>query len=1580
MNNDRYIQEANNIIDNYLESDPPPHKTFTLSLIPMPEKGERYLTYVKTLNKLYDFFDSKTKNPINHNHSKEENLKALRECIIRQTEKLQLFRLRQQYNETINQKDESAMTFMTTEEARQVTINDIVAYLKAHDKVDSPEPSNPTIEPELHTEFEEELFNSPIQDISDDDSSDINLDSEDLELLKYDKAEDVPENLFKPVPMETEEIPEHYPMSTESYSTLNFTPVGMLNEQQIKSFQSKYESNTQDDLEKLYDEMMQNQGSSTDSRFHSMEEEKQQPESPIRSEERRTSFTPPPEEPVNNNNGITQGRINELYRQLKLNDYQIDEGTNEKRFFETVDEINKLLPVEELEPPKKIDGEKYYLSSSKDKHSYAKPTTRKITQYKSVYDYVTDFALTYKIPLRELTKRNITPHYYIPIVRTKQKKSDYLVFLTRMFKDRAGTLKKDYFYSLDENIKIKFLEMLRDFIYASEVPGYSIMIRFTELRERAEGYDCRYTYKHPQILKKEGKILKTWQEWRSKYEEKDNPVAPCQGIEGVAIVFFKNDENRNHGRDKGNFFPFYLNETCSELFPIVEKLDIYTPTHWKPKENCFIIALTVWNQENNYPISNEVIKQINYRLIGKSVEKAALIEIGKEFKILFELKRICFIKSDNKSTWSTKTEYCPPEKKYQTDKEFTKVSMGLFLYNGKGHYFADLQTPYTISGIENYKEIKILCSNNGIITESLEKRLKTIYVQRNNRGTKIDTYPQWRTNKYHSYHPLTTTQVIHHMMKTNNTNNFFSPIPNCDLYRGAFSETRNKEIHDVILLPTDCRKIEYTEKKSKKRIFLADTECTIHGRHYPYALAYCPFGKEYTEMTTYLGKDCIQQFMKDMQKVVNTIRQVPLKDKTGKTLKTRKGKVKKIMEEEVIIYFHNLSYDGRLFVDQNIYSVKKNGNKLIEMKLLMESEKGRGKKLITLRDSYMLIPNKLANFPAMFGTEEKEKKQFPYSFITMEMVEQDQEYTFDEIVQTQQWDEKEKKLFRESLVDGNFLNFDTGKLNVRQMITEYVESDVRILSQGMTKYQQLMKTVLNMDPLEYISISSLAYNYLKRECFVGEDIYEYTGETRDFIRQACSGGRCMSRENKSYLVCPTMIDDFDACSLYPSAMSIMKIPKGTPKPFRTNLIEGHFSSEKQREVEEKIRNGQFNGAIVRIRIKSIGRELAFPLIYTIDKNKTKVYENKIGIEMIIDDVYLMELIKWQQIEYEMLECIYWNEGSSDKLNSVIVKLYKERQNAKDPSIKAMYKLILNSSYGKTIEKPKMHKYVVVKEKNYKNHYLNNFINITDIEELCPLYDTDKDDNTYIFKEYQQIDDFHSPTMIGVRVLSTSKKLMNQVMVPAELEGLTIFYQDTDSMHIFSNEVPLLEDAWRKHNGFSEDKKLIGSDLCQFHSDFPAINGQPSCSIASIFLGKKMYVDLLVPKDGDKPKEVTDKDIVPVIRMKGISEQAIRDYDGIQVTEDMSMNDKIWEIYNKLFNNEMLTFDLAAGKGRIKFDASFKIETINQFKRKIMAPMCNRITYDASKGEFKEENWKGDILLYYQYMGIDSEANNQEQIN
>ena len=150
--------------------------------------------------------------------------------------------------------------------------------------------------------------------------------------------------------------------------------------------------------------------------------------------------------------------------------------------------------------------------------------------------------------------------------------------------------------------------------------------------------------------------------------------------------------------------------------------------------------------------------------------------------------------------------------------------------------------------------------------------------------------------------------------------------------------------------------------------------------------------------------------------------------------------------------------------------------------------------------------------------------------------------------------------------------------------------------------------------------------------------------------------------------------------------------------------------------------------------------------------------------------------------------------------------------------------------------------------------------------------------------------------------------MNEVMCLAEDIGIKIFYQDTDSMHLPSEDVPKLE------NKFKEiyNRDLNGKNMGQFHTDFDSDilkgNIYSKCFIA---LGKKCYLDVLTDKPNKKTKSSEFVKENPDykfgkedyhIRMKGVSNDAIK-YKASRIAEinNIPLREALETLYKRLFD-------------------------------------------------------------------------------
>ena len=118
---------------------------------------------------------------------------------------------------------------------------------------------------------------------------------------------------------------------------------------------------------------------------------------------------------------------------------------------------------------------------------------------------------------------------------------------------------------------------------------------------------------------------------------------------------------------------------------------------------------------------------------------------------------------------------------------------------------------------------------------------------------------------------------------------------------------------------------------------------------------------------------------------------------------------------------------------------------------------------------------------------------------------------------------------------------------------------------------------------------------------------------------------------------------------------------------------------------------------------------------------------------------------------------------------------------------------------------------------------------------------------------------------------------------------------------------------------------------QFHNDFDSDKGTPEYAVESYFIGKKIYVDKLQLKEGGFDYHV---------RCKGISKDAIK--------AEVKDGDYL-KLYEKLYNDETIRFDLAAGVS-FNQNSNYTINTNIHFYRNV-------------KGTYKE----GKADEYFSYL-------------
>ena len=124
--------------------------------------------------------------------------------------------------------------------------------------------------------------------------------------------------------------------------------------------------------------------------------------------------------------------------------------------------------------------------------------------------------------------------------------------------------------------------------------------------------------------------------------------------------------------------------------------------------------------------------------------------------------------------------------------------------------------------------------------------------------------------------------------------------------------------------------------------------------------------------------------------------------------------------------------------------------------------------------------------------------------------------------------------------------------------------------------------------------------------------------------------------------------DYDAVSLYPSAMARLWTVEGTPKVIEDEQLNMGFLSKQ-------------TAYIVQIKITKVNKHYPFPLIVQkingLNLNDDNITEPVI---MIVDNIYLEDLINFQKIEFELIKGYYWDGKKDFRIQEEIRKIFNKR--------------------------------------------------------------------------------------------------------------------------------------------------------------------------------------------------------------------------------------------------------------------------------------------------------------------------------
>ena len=555
--------------------------------------------------------------------------------------------------------------------------------------------------------------------------------------------------------------------------------------------------------------------------------------------------------------------------------------------------------------------------------------------------------------------------------------------------------------------------------------------------------------------------------------------------------------------------------------------------------------------------------------------------------------------------------------KHYGDKTKTRIELGLI----DKHYFLIEKIPYTSYCIKNYHKIKDIEKFNTIYTYSeKEGRYKK------KKGKEITSYQAIKLLLENKDTHLKEIEHSGELYKTNyhtTIDNVFKDlsynenIQKFNFITGEFIEGDLKENKPSNPRKDKCLDTYYFDfETSTSR---SDKTATVHK---PYCV--------YTERHRYgfYGDNCGKKLLDD---ILNT-HGIPVEDEDESN----------DTKFYVRLIAHNSAYDFRFILKylSRVDTIEK-GTGLMNCNARYYNY---GKYVdIQIRDSLKMINMPLGKFGGAFGLDVK-KEIMPYDLYTEENVEKVW-IDVDECIEAVEKANLDTKIYIKNCEEWDCIS--NGKINILKYAGEYCYLDCIVLQQGYEKFASLVDEAIGEDINNYISLASMAHNYLIKEgCYDG--VLQMSGVPRAFIQKCVVGGRTMCAENKKSLNfnkdSGVLFSDFDAVSLYPSAMSRMVgFLKGKPKIIKT------FEPDK------------YDGYFVCIKVKSIKKKYKFPCVSLLTDEGIRNFTNDlVGEYLYLDKTGLEDFVKYHGAEYEFVNGYYYNEGHNGTIRTVINHLFNQR--------------------------------------------------------------------------------------------------------------------------------------------------------------------------------------------------------------------------------------------------------------------------------------------------------------------------------
>ena len=613
------------------------------------------------------------------------------------------------------------------------------------------------------------------------------------------------------------------------------------------------------------------------------------------------------------------------------------------------------------------------------------------------------------------------------------------------------------------------------------------------------------------------------------------------------------------------------------------------------------------------------------------------------------------------------------------------------------------------------------------------------------------------------------------------------------------------------------------------------------------------------------------------------------------------------VKKGAVWYRMSFKFMGASFMLLNSFTIITTALKNFPKMFLPKEEQEKMKKEIYAYDA--INENLMAVREPSFG------KRFVVSIQNMEAAIQLYEYHKNAEEKEKLLEDLWKSASEVGCLEGKYGEFfDVGKYS-----KYYCERDVDLLAIGMKSWEAIgeqdatKNTFKGMPPFEkfdvYNFMSAPAIAQAVTEAAVRQGLkdepeknekpvdctYKYKGRLREFMLKCTTGGRCtlanekrqlvdcckedpkvaeliekskdtdrgLSAEDEKYLY-QHLIQDFDARSLYPTAMSRASIPLGIPEV----VYFGPKSQKTEKWIWLNAVNGQApdDGMYVITDI-TYDKKLAMPTnCWKQEKPEPRCrWNNEVpsGVMQLRKLTDLRTMMNIQGAHFRVLGGLEWRHGKCDKIQQFMKDVYAFRRlnhsGGFDHPIQEAAKLIMNSFYGKNVTKIRETEEMFFPARNW--HFNKETGKFTE-------HDGTKELLSFIKKNWRKItqlqymggcfilklkskDDAAYDVNFGCEVLAGSRAVICPVSAMVEqITGKPCLYTDTDSLHLYGWQVDAIADAFKAYFGGLD---MIGGELGQFHVDFEprTFRKGEKCLGSSFFcgVGKKMYIDELRGSEG-----------------------------------------------------------------------------------------------------------------------------------